>query len=98
MTQQNDWRLTGQEQYLLGKTLRRAQWSTNKETWDHDHCAFCWEKFTTQSSENAPNVELSGYVTEDGRHWICGDCFRDFREQFRWQVSDDPLHNLGSTP
>jgi hypothetical protein len=27
-----------------------------------------------------------GYSTENAHHWICKDCFADFREQFEWTV------------
>jgi hypothetical protein len=41
------------------------------------------------------DVLLAGYVTEDGRHWICKECFNDFREQFEWKVEEEQPHESG---
>jgi hypothetical protein len=41
----DDWRLRGQEDYLLGATLQLKAYRMWSEKWDHDHCAFCWAKF-----------------------------------------------------
>lgn len=51
--------------------------------WDHEHCAFCWEKFAEQKG-----CLRAGYATEDGRHWICPECFQDLRGRFGWQVQE----------
>jgi len=32
-----------------------------------------------------------GYCTLDEYHWICPECFRDFREMFGWQVVEDNI-------
>lgn len=45
----------------------------------HEHCEFCWEKATTDTA-------CTFYCTEDLYYWICEECFRDFRETFRWQL------------
>jgi hypothetical protein len=79
----DDWRLTNQDLYLAGATLYWKQWARPGEEWDHDHCAFCWAKFM---EEDRPGVLHEGYVTADGRHWICRGCFDDFRERFGWKV------------
>ena len=44
----------------------------------HEHCDLCYEKAMTY---------ISGifYCTEDMEHWICEECFNDFKEQFNWQ-------------
>jgi hypothetical protein len=44
-----DWRLTGQEQYLADVTLVRKHYRAQSEEWEHDHCAFCWSKFIDPS-------------------------------------------------
>lgn len=72
-----DWRLTNQENYLQGKTLRYIHWVSPKPGWDHDHCEFCWAKF--------PEEWEAGYCTLDGQHWICLVCYRDFKAQFGWR-------------
>lgn len=73
-----DWRLTGQERYLKGATLRRRRWTLQTPEWDHDHCEFCWAKFPDELPE--------GYATEDSYRWICEQCFTDFREMFEWKL------------
>ena len=45
----------------------------------HEHCDFCWEKAMT-------NTECEFYCTKDMRHWICKECFEDFKDKFGWIV------------
>jgi hypothetical protein len=86
MPQDNDWRLTGQERYLKGKTLLKRKYRCPRPDWDHDHCEFCWAKFMEKAGAD---VLQDGYVTEDNQHWICAQCFADFRNLFQWTVNDD---------
>ena len=75
-----DWRLDGMERHfadLHGRTLLLVEFEPS-ENWDHEHCAFCWEKLA------GPGVRW--YLTEDGRDWICPVCFEDFKERFGWKV------------
>ena len=76
----NDWRLTDQKTYLAGKTLLRAVFHPS-ETNDHEHCSFCWAKL----DKDCPQ----GYCTLDRYHWICENCFQDFRGDFAWTVSPE---------
>ena len=46
MIEKNDWRLTNQESYLLGKQIAYVPYFRWSKTWDHDHCQFCWETFS----------------------------------------------------
>jgi hypothetical protein len=81
-----DWRLTNQEGYLTGKTLIWRAYAAPRPDWDHDHCEFCWTKFA--GNEVGDDVLTEGYVTTDGsQHWICAECFEDFRDRFAWTVS-----------
>jgi len=87
MTDETDWRLQGQEDYLYGLTLVRRRYlrpSTNPD-WDHDHCEFCGGKFMV---EEVPDVLHEGYATPGESYWICPPCFRDFVERFAWLVVD----------
>ena len=81
----SDWRLQGQEQYLTGVQLRRRPYRQNptNDQWDHDHCEFCWAKFSLD-----PNVDglREGYATPDDYRWICATCFNDFKDSFSWVV------------
>ena len=44
----------------------------------HVHCELCNEKAMT-------NISCTFYCTEDIKHWICEECFNDFKKQFNWQ-------------
>jgi len=78
----NDWRLQGQEKYLLEASLVFRKYNQPAEKWDHDHCDFCWAKFS-EKEEDALN---EGYTTSDSYTWICKKCFEDFKDQFKWKV------------
>jgi hypothetical protein len=80
----NDRRLANQASYLSGVTLHWAQWHRPRLEWDHDHCAFCWDKFM---EEETSDVLHAGYTTADEYYWICPTCFQDFKEQFGWQLA-----------
>ena len=84
MREPNDWRLTNQLAYLKGAQLARRSYRAFRENWEHDHCEFCWSKF---AETDAPDVLHEGYATEDGLHWICANCFDDFRSLFELVVS-----------
>ena len=66
-----------------GVTLYRRPWKATPAN-DHDHCAFCWDKFAEYDG-----CLHEGFCTEDGMEWICEVCFNDFRERFGWQVKTD---------
>jgi len=88
MAEAPDWRLRGQEHYLTGAALvhRPYRRYAVNPMWDHDHCAFCWAKFTLQEH---PDVLHQGYATPDDYFWICERCFEDFRHQFGWRIIAD---------
>ena len=79
----DDWRLQGQEKYLKGVTLILRDYYLYHPDWDHDHCAFCWAKFSLYDGDLK-----RGYSTEDGYHWICEKCFNDFQHIFNWSVGN----------
>ena len=78
-----DWRLQGQENYLKGVKLIARVYNAVKG-WDHDHCEFCGAKF----SNNEGDLH-QGYSTVDSYHWICKDCFNDFKDQFEWTIDSE---------
>lgn len=43
--------------------------------------------------EDTPDVLHEGYCTPDERRWICPTCFRDFREQFMWELVEPPAQD-----
>lgn len=75
-----DWRLQGQENYLCGVSLMKEIWRMRSQDSDHDHCEFCWAKF----SERDEDLH-QGYTTDDRRYWICENCYNDFKGEFHWQ-------------
>jgi hypothetical protein len=87
MPEEPDWRLEGQERYLHGAVLHHRPYRRppNNPNWDHDHCSFCWAKFMV---EDYPDVLDEGYCTQDEYHWICDQCFKDFKERFNWAVEE----------
>ena len=87
MVEKDDWRLgRGQEKFLKGRKLVKISYFRFSETWDHEHCEFCWAKF----SECEGDLH-EGYVTADDREsWICAECFDDFKEMFQWKLIEKP--------
>ena len=77
----NDWRLTGQEEYLAGvelKKVNREEIKHKSDLW-HEHCEFCMESISNK-------YEHDVYATKDEYRWICKKCFNDFKEEFKWLV------------
>jgi len=79
----DDWRLQGQERYLLGAAFRLRPWATFDSRWDHDHCEFCWVEFAGTDVKDALH---EGYATEDLYRWVCPECFEDMRERFQFEL------------
>lgn len=80
---ENDWRLTNQDLFLSKAKLKKQNYKKPSKEWDHDHCCFCWEKF----SEDETVGMTWGYSTLDEKYWICEDCFNDFKDKFEWEVT-----------
>jgi hypothetical protein len=81
MIEPNDWRITNQANYLTGAVFEKRIWHTKQPHWDHNHCAFCAQKFSERP------VDLrEGYCTLDGEHWVCPTCFEDFEDIFGFRV------------
>lgn len=82
-----DWRLNNQEKYLMNKTLYRIPFQPYSSEWDHEHCEFCYEKFSED-----PNDLHEGYCTEPinqkGARWICPKCYQDFQSMFNWLLKE----------
>jgi hypothetical protein len=79
----DDWRLQGQDRYLVGASLRLMPWASPNPAWDHDHCEFCSAKLAGPDVLEALH---HGYATEGLEHWVCPQCFQDFHERFRFKV------------
>ena len=96
MIKENDWRLRGQKKYLCGITLQWKKYTQYRPGWDHDHCAFCWSEF---SEADEPSILKEGYATEDDYHWVCKQCYEDFKEMFQWKLreSGESVPGTGGT-
>ena len=83
MIEKDDWRLSWHQDHLKGRTLRRISYVRRSDTNDHEHCEFCWSKFSEYEGDLR-----EGYVSDvDGtEYWICPECFEDFKEMFGWAV------------
>ena len=77
-----DWRLQGQEDYLMGVELWFKKYKERITDCDHDHCEFCSVKF----SEELPETLDEGYSTSDDYRWICSECYSDFKLMFKFKV------------
>ena len=76
-----DWRIDNAKR-TFGAVLKLTKYTRPSESWDHDHCEGCWEKFM-ESGPPGPLTE--GYVTEDNR-WICAECFSELKEKMQWKL------------
>ena len=84
MIEKDDCRLMGQEKYLAGKELFFVpDYRPFSKTWEHEHCVFCTAKISSYKGDIH-----QGYCTADEKrpHWICKDCFEDFKDMFNWVV------------
>lgn len=88
MVADDDWRLQGQERYLARAILIRRSYRPYPANprWDHDHCEFCWAKFTV---EDEPDALHEGYSTEDEYRWVCERCVADFQDRFEWTLKSE---------
>ena len=75
----DDWRLRGQDAYLSNAKLVKIRFKQSGE-YDHDHCDFCWDKFSEQEGD----LHIA-YSTLDAAHLICETCYDDFKELFSWE-------------
>ena len=66
---------------MLGATLSFLAYQPYRSDWEHDHCEFCGAKFSCSDGDLK-----SGYCTLDKYHWICPQCFEDFKEEYEWRL------------
>ena len=76
----SDWRLNGQERYLYGVKLKHMNIKDKLNPSDHEHCEFCLEKIS-----NYHNTIHDAYCTEEEYHWVCDNCYNDFKARFNWK-------------
>lgn len=77
----DDWRKQGQDRYLKGVNIVFRDYYPYRQDWDHDHCEFCGAKFSKHKGDLN-----KGFSTMDSYHWICLQCYNDFKDEFKWVV------------
>jgi hypothetical protein len=95
----------GQESDLPpGTALVFRACRARSETWEHEHCLFCFAKFMDPDFSDAHrryieehnDVLTEGYTTTSehpqgaGWHWVCLRCVEDFAEEFGLRIADGP--------
>lgn len=96
-----DWRWRDHGEFLDGVKLRFMQYQPYSESWDHDHCEFCWAKFlpidraeewARLAPKDRDTIVTEGYTTTDAYPqgaeyvWICRRCFDDFDHLVDWVI------------
>ncbi len=78
----------------------RERYRARSQTWEHEHCLFCFTKFMDPEFSEAhrrfieehPDVLTEGYTTtaahESGADWswVCPPCFEDFADEFAFRL------------
>lgn len=76
--------------WLKGVRLKREMYKPSTPNWGHDSCEFCFAKFAEK--EEVPDALHEGYASKDipkrkdGYYWICENCFKEFRNTYKWKV------------
>ncbi len=83
---EGDWRLRGQENYLMGKKLYFIRFQKHSEEWNHEHCDFCWAKFSDFEGDLHEGY-CTGPDNKGSEYWICPECYNDFKDRFGWKLS-----------
>ena len=76
-TWRDDWRIMGQEGYLMNKTLQWRLFDNSICVDDFRQCEFCWDTF----DENT-----YAFFEPTQKIWICKKCFCDFSKHFNWRI------------
>lgn len=82
-TWRDDWRIQGQEGYLLNKHLQHRRFCRELCVEDFDQCEFCWTVFDKDISH-----PLKAYFEPVKKVWICEKCYNDFKTHFHWTVEE----------
>lgn len=78
----DDWRITGQEGYLLFVKLKEIIPNEYIDKLEnhilfHEHCEFCMDKVEEHKDDK-------WYCSLDNYRWICKNCYNDFKNKFRF--------------
>ena len=70
------------QRFMIGARLKKSKFQSHSDA-DHEHCTMCGHKFSL-----GPNDLHEGYVTQDGAHWICPECLREFSDEYGWSAEN----------
>ena len=82
-TWRDDWRIMGQEGYLLKKHLQHRRFDRELCIEDFDQCEFCWAVFDKDKTHPE-----KAYYEPINKRWICEQCYTDFKEYFFWSIEE----------
>lgn len=86
-TWRDDWRIMGQEGYLLKRKLQHRRFDRQLVRADYDQCEFCWDVF----DEDKAHPKMAFYEPVQ-QLWVCEECFQDFNPYFSWEVEEPFVH------
>ena len=84
----DDWRIQGQEGYLMNKYLVFRTFDRKLCVEDYDQCEFCWSVF--DKDKHHPK---KAYYQPDEKVWICEKCYNDFKKYFHWRIIETEDHS-----
>ena len=73
-----DWDLRTKP-FLYNKSLKYSNYTV---TDDHDHCRFCWARFSLYMEGDL----TAGYYEEESDSWICEECYEIYKPYFHWEL------------
>ncbi len=76
----NNWHLTNQMNYLYQKNLIKGTFKLIVKAGSMNIVLFVLKKMI---------IPTLAYSTEDRYHWICPECFDDFKTMFEWRIIED---------
>ena len=80
-TWRDDWRVMGQEGYLMNCHLQHRTFDRALCIEDYTQCEFCYAVFDKDKAH-----PLQAYFEPNKKVWVCENCFRDFQPYFHWMV------------
>jgi hypothetical protein len=83
--------LDEEDRRFEGARLLRKPYERWSDTWDHDHCVYCWATF----SLDTPGALTKGYAVQDDPtfgddySWICVSCVNKRRGLVAYDILND---------
>lgn len=92
MIGKDDWRYINGE-HLKDKSFTYKTYKPlNKEN-DHDHCEFCWDKFSLLIDDALKEGYQTMLIQDDLEKdlakkdaWVCRECFNDFKDLLNLKI------------